>query len=219
MIIYRVLKWLLLILGAVLFVYFIGAKVVSRIASRWGKTFPCPASLSWVVDNPLRISYMRPVLEWVGIQSGETVLELGPGTGVFTLDAARLAGDDGQLIAVDIQPEMIARLTERLQAAGVENVQTHVASAYKLPLAANSVDRVFLISVLAEIPDPSLALLEFYRVLKPGGILSLTHEFPDPDYLFPGETISLVEVFGFTKTVQFGNWWRHTINFKKEENR
>jgi ubiquinone/menaquinone biosynthesis C-methylase UbiE len=214
---YRILKWLFLVVGLLLFILFIGAKIVSRIASRWGKAMPCPASLSWVVDNPLRIGYMRPVLSWVGIQPGETVLELGPGPGVFTIEAARYAGNNGQLIAVDIQPEMIAQLTKRLQDSGIENVQTHVASAYELPLADNSVDRVFLISVLAEIPDPALAMSELHRVLKPNGILSLTHEFLDPDYLFPGETIKFVEPFGFRKTEQFGSWWLHTINFMKEE--
>ncbi len=214
---YRILKWLILILGLFLFVYLIGAKIVSRIMGRWGMAMPCPASLSWVIDNPLRISYMHSVLDWVGIQPGETVLELGPGPGVFTLDATRQVGEDGLLIAIDIQPEMIEQLIRRLQTAGVNNVQTHVTSAYDLPMADNSVDRVFLISVLDEIPDPSLALIEFHRVLKPRGILSLTHEFLDPDYLFPGETISLVEPLGFTKTIQFGNWWLHTINFMKGE--
>ena len=213
---HRILKGLILILGIFLIIFFIGAKIVSRIMGRWGMAMPCPASLSWVVDNPLRIGYMHSVLDWVGIRPGETVLELGPGPGVFTLDAARYVGD-GLLISVDIQPEMINQVTRRLQAAGVDNVQTHVASAYELPISDNSVDRVFLISVLDEIPDPSLALIEFHRVLKPSGILSLTHEFVDPDYLFPGETIKLVEPFGFRKTEQFGNWWLHTINFMKED--
>jgi ubiquinone/menaquinone biosynthesis C-methylase UbiE len=212
----RILKWFVLILGFSLFLFFIGAKIASRIAGRWGKSAPCPASLSWVVDNSLRKRYMRPVLDWVSIQLGETVLELGPGPGVFTLEAAQRTGSDGKLIAVDIQPEMISQLKARLQAANLTNVETHVASAYELPLADQSVDRAFLVSVLPEIPNPPQALAELNRVLRPGGVLSITHEFIDPDYLFAGETISLVEPFGFKKTSQAGNWWLYTINFVKE---
>lgn len=213
---YRMLKWIVLILGFLLFLWMIGAKIVSRIAARWGKSAPCPASLSWIVDNPLRMRYMQPVLDWVAIQPGETVLELGPGPGVFTLEAARRIGLGGRLVAVDIQPEMLKQLEARLQASDVANVETHAASAYELPLADNSVDRAFLVSVLPEIPDPPRALAELNRVLKPGGILSITHEFIDPDYLFARETVSLVEAFGFKKTGQHGNWWLYTVNFVKE---
>jgi SAM-dependent methyltransferase len=214
--VYRILKWIIFILGFLLFMLIIGAKIVARIAGLWGKSAPCPASLSWVVDNPVRKRYMQPVLDWVAIQPGDTVLELGPGPGVFTLEAAQRTGAEGELIAVDLQPEMIEQLKARLQAANVTNVETHVASAYELPLADQSVDRAFLVSVLPEIPDPPEALAELNRVLKPGGVLSITHEFIDPDYLFAGETVSLVEPFGFKKTNQIGNWWLYTINFVKE---
>ncbi len=212
----QILKWIIYIFVFLLFMFFVGAKVISRIAARWGKSAPCPASLSWVVDNPLRMRSMRSVLDWAAIKSGETVLELGPGPGVFTQKAATRTGAQGKVIAVDIQPEMIAQLETRLQATGTKNVETHVASAYELPLPDNSVDRAFLISVLPEIPDPNLALAELRRVLKPGGILSVTHEFLDPDYLFAKETDALVMPFGFAKTSQNGNWWIYTVNYRKE---
>jgi ubiquinone/menaquinone biosynthesis C-methylase UbiE len=158
---------------------------------------------------------MRPVLDRVGIRSGETVLELGPGPGAFTVDAARRLMPDGKLIAVDIQPEMIARVKERVSHAGLTNVEAHVASAYELPLEDASVDRAFMVTVLPEIPDPVRGLHEVYRVLKPGGLFSTTEEFLDPDYPRRKTTIAWAEAAGFELAERYGNWFVYTLNFRK----
>lgn len=190
-------------------------KLIARLAAGFGRSSPCPAALSWLVDNPLRQRYMQPVIDRIGICPGEYVLELGPGPGAFTVEAARRAGSGGRLIAVDIQPEMIAQVVQRVQEAGLSNIQTHVASAHHLPLEDVSVDRAFLITVLPEIPDRNRALAELHRVLRPGGILSITEEFYDPDYLFLPETVRLVEAAGFRLRERFGNLLVYTANFQK----
>jgi SAM-dependent methyltransferase len=82
--------------------------VVLRIVAKLHGGEPCPFALAWLVDNPLRRRYMGNVLDRIGIQPGERVLELGPGPGAFTVEAARRADHGGTLIAVDIQPRMIA---------------------------------------------------------------------------------------------------------------
>jgi len=114
---------------------------------------------------------MGESLERVGIQPGDRVLEPGPRPGTFTVEAAPRAGPEGQLIAVDIQPEMVAQVEARVQEAGLTNVETHVADAYDLPLEDDSVEQAFLVTVLPEIPDQARALAELRRVLKPGGVL------------------------------------------------
>lgn len=183
--------------------------------SHFGISAPCPASLSWIVDNPIRRMYMKHVLDRVGLIPGEHVLELGPGPGVFTVEAAQRLGATGCLIEVDIQPEMIAQVEERIRQAGLRNVETHVASAYELPLTSERLDRAFLVTVLPEIPEPRRALAELYRVLKPGGVLSITEEFTDPDYSFVSETIQRVEKAGFRFIEKQGNWWLYTANFTR----
>jgi ubiquinone/menaquinone biosynthesis C-methylase UbiE len=170
-----------------------------------------------MLDNPIRRRYTRPVLDRVGIRPGDVVLELGSGTGVFTVAAAQRIGPQGRFVAVDIQPEMIKRVEQRVRTAGLANVETHTADAYHLPLADGSVDRAFLISVLEEIPDPVRALAELSRVLKPEGILSITAEFMDPDYWFPIETIRQLQVADFALVKRFGNLWCYTLNFRKVE--
>jgi ubiquinone/menaquinone biosynthesis C-methylase UbiE len=181
-----------------------------------GRGEPCPSSWSWIVDNPLRRWDVRHALNRAGLRAGETVLELGPGPGAFTVDAAQCVGPAGRLIAVDIQPEMIAQVETRVREAGLTNVETHVASAYELPIDDNTVDRAFLITVLPEIPDPVRALREVYRVLKPDGIVSTTEEFLDPDYPSRKTTIAWVEAAGFKLTEDYGNWWNYTLNFRRK---
>jgi ubiquinone/menaquinone biosynthesis C-methylase UbiE len=205
------------IAGFLLFLLLVVFKIFIRIAARFGYAAPCPVSLAWVLDNPIRRLWTRPVLDWAGIQPGDTVLELGAGSGAFTVPAAQRVGPQGRLVAVDIQPEMIKRVAQRVQAAGLANVEARVASAYDLPLADKSVDKAFLISVLEEIPDPMRALAELRRVLKPDGIVSITAEFIDPDYWFPFETIRQLAAAGFTLVDRFGNLWRYTVNFRQAE--
>jgi ubiquinone/menaquinone biosynthesis C-methylase UbiE len=211
----RLLLILLGIISGLVFFWLFPLKLISRLAARFGHSAPCPASFSWLVNNPIRRRYMRPILDRVGIRPGERVLELGPGPGAFTVDVARRVGPGGQIVAVDIQPEMIAQVKARVQRAGLTNVEAHVASAYDLPLGDDSVDCAFLVTVLPEIPDRGRALAELHRVIRPGGWLSITEEFFDPDYLFVCETIRLVEAAGFRLERRFGNFWIYTLNFRK----
>jgi len=201
------------LLGGLLFFWLIGLKLLLYVMKGHGT--PCPSSWSWIVDNPLRRWDVRDALTWAGLRSGETVLELGPGPGAFTVDAARRVGPTGRLIAVDIQPEMIAQVEARVREARLTNVETHVASAYDLPIEDGTVDRAFLITVLPEIPDPVRGLREVYRVLTPGGVVSTTEEFLDPDYPRRKTTIAWATAAGFELAERNGNWWTYTLNFRK----
>ncbi|HEX7344905.1 MAG TPA: methyltransferase domain-containing protein [bacterium] len=214
-IIVTVLAAIFLLAAVLAFFWLVALKLAARLAARLGHSSPCPASFSWLVNNPIRRRYTHPILDRVGICPGERVLELGPGPGTFTVEAAQRAGPEGQLVVVDIQPEMIAQVERRVREARLANVETHVASAYHLPLDDASVDRAFLITVLPEIPDRARALAELRRVLKPDGVLSITEEFLDPDYLFACETIRLVEAAGLRLERRLGNSWLYTLNFKR----
>lgn len=202
---------LLILVGCVAFFWL----VVARILAKLGGGGPCPYALAWMVDNPLRRRYTGSVLDRIGIQPGERVLELGPGPGAFSVEAARRAEPGGTLVAVDVQPQMIAAVERKVQEASVANVETRVASAYELPLEDESVDRAFLVTVLPEIPDRQRALVELGRVLRPGGVLSITEEFLDPDYPLARTTIRWVEDAGFELIERYGNWWVYTLNFRK----
>jgi ubiquinone/menaquinone biosynthesis C-methylase UbiE len=202
---------ILVVVGSIAF-FWLG---VMRVLARLSGGQPCPYCFALVVDNPIRRWYLRPLINRIGIQPGERVLELGPGPGAFSVDAARQAGPDGALVAVDIQPKMIADVEKKVQQAGLANVETHIASAHDLPLETGSVDRAFLVTVLPEIPDRGRALAELWRVLKPGGVLSVTEEFLDPDYPLARTTIRWVQEAGFTLEERYGNWFSYTLNFRR----
>lgn len=190
-------------------------KVAVRVAKRLGWSAPCPIRLNWLLDNALRRRYALRILDDVGIREGERVLEIGAGPGVFSIDAARRVGPRGTLISVDLQQGMIDRVVARTRKAHARNIEAYVADACDLPLSDVSVDRAFLVTVLSEIPDPDRALGELRRVLKPRGVLSVTEEFPDPDYPFERETLRLVKRAGFCLESRFGGFWKYTLNFRK----
>ena len=199
-----------LLVGGVAFLWL----VVFRVVAKLHGGAPCPYSLGWLTDNPLRRRYMSRVLDWVGIRPGERVLELGPGPGAFTVQAAKRTQPGGSLVAVDIQPQMIEAVECRLREAGLTNVETHVASAYELPIEDQSIDRAFLVTVLPEIPDQQRALAEVRRVLKPGGTLSITEEFLDPDYPLARTTVRRAKSAGFKPVARRGNWFLYTLSFR-----
>lgn len=204
------------ILGGLLLYFFVGLKVQSRLAAVLDRPRACPAACSWVLERPRRIRKEVPrVLDRIGLRPGEHVLEVGCGPGVYTVQAAPRLEPDGQLLAVDLQQEMVDRASERIRNAGLDNVEIHVADAHHLPLEDASVDRAFLVGVLPEIPDPQGALDELRRVLRPDGTLSISEGFLDPDYRFASETIRQVQQGGFALVERFGNVWQYTANFRK----
>lgn len=209
---WRKIGWAFLgLVGGVAFIWLVVIRFISKFLERG----PCPYAVAWLVDNPYRRRQVGPLLAWIGIRPGERVLELGPGPGAFTIPAARLVEPGGSIVAVDIQPAMIAAVERKARQSGLTNVETRVAGAYELPLDDGSIDRAFLVTVLGEIPDRQRALAELRRVLKPDGILSITEQFMDPDYPLASTVIRWAAEAGFDLVERHGNWWTYTLNFRK----
>ncbi len=166
-----------------------------------------PASQATMLLNPLRplIMPVRKTLVRFGIEPGQTVLELGPGPGYYSIEASRMLGPTGRLLCLDIQRGMLDVLSGRLTESGVSNTELAVADATRLPLAAASVDRVFLVTVLGEVPDQSAALDELRRVLKPGGLLGFSESLGDPDIVFLGKLRTMCREHGFEEVARYGN--------------
>jgi SAM-dependent methyltransferase len=166
---------------------------------RYGRGGPMPASQAAHLLNPARglLHPARRRLEDLRVKPGDTVLEIGPGPGYFTVEAGRTVGPGGRVVALDVQREMAAILRRRLQEQGVANAHPLLADAARLPLADASIDTAFLIAVLGEISDRPAALADLRRVLKPGGTLSVMETLTDPDYMFVDSTRDLCRASGF----------------------
>jgi len=112
------------------------------------------------------------VLAAHGLDATSTVVDLGAGTGRFSLAAARRFG---QVIAVDVSPAMLQRLGERAAAAGVENLRLVQAGFLSYQHAGPPADAVYSRNALHQLPDfwKAVALDRVGRMLRPGGMLRL----------------------------------------------
>ena len=149
---------------------------------------PCPYRFAWVLDMPMRAWSAGPkkIVGAFGLEMGNRVLEIGPGTGYYSIHASRLVGREGAFLALDIQLPMLLELRRRNAKADGMPMQLVQASAVGIPILTGSLDHVFLTAVLGEIPDRPAALREIRRVLRQRGRLSVSEQLPDPDYVSLG---------------------------------
>jgi ubiquinone/menaquinone biosynthesis C-methylase UbiE len=137
--------------------------------------------LARAMESRFRYRFFPPerILSGADALSGQAVLELGCGTGFFTLPAARLIGDRGRLVAMDILPESVALVSGKVKAAGLQNVRVAKGDALATGLDDGSFDTVLLFGV---VPAPMLPLSrllpEVHRLLKPGGNLAVWPALP-----------------------------------------
>ncbi|MFC2002596.1 class I SAM-dependent methyltransferase [Chloroflexota bacterium] len=208
------LKIILIILVA-----FLLYQVLARIFRKLYHS-PAPAFIGRFLDSDLRRWLQPPdkMVERGGIKQGMTVIDLGCGSGAFTTFVARVVGEQGKVYAVDIQPAMLKQLERKLSKAehrDIKNIELRQASAYELPFADESVDLVYMVTVLEEIPDRGKSLREVRRVLKMGGTLAVTEFLPDPDYPLCSTVIKVCQREGFVLDDSLGNLWNYTVRFKK----
>ncbi|WP_343067883.1 methyltransferase domain-containing protein [Sulfitobacter aestuariivivens] len=110
----------------------------------------------------------RASFDALGPLPGETILDLGCGNGLLTLDLARAVGPQGRVIGVDPSADMLNVARKRLE--GFDNIALEEGLADALPLADAQIDRAVSVQVFEYIDDRIGALTEIRRVLKPGGV-------------------------------------------------
>jgi SAM-dependent methyltransferase len=107
------------------------------------------------------------------IRAGDTVLDVGSGSGTDALLAAGLVGRAGQVFGLDMTAAMLEKLERSVRAAGAANVRLLEGNAERIPLPDASVDVVTSNGVLNLVPDKRLAFAEIHRVLRPGGRIQI----------------------------------------------
>lgn len=157
-----------------------------------------PAGL--LMGSKVRQWFFDPVktLRGADIQSGQTILEVGCGPGFFTIPAARLIGDQGCLVAMDVSSRFIEQVSKKVQSADLKNVRIVKRDALDTGLDTASIDKVLLLGV---IPFPLLPLNrllpEMHRVLKPEGTLAVWL-FPPVVHFWVPKSILQSELFTYT---------------------
>lgn len=195
----------------------VGATVAKRLMARRGSPIPCPASQSWVLDNPLAEANARSLLARMNLSPGMKVLDVGCGIGRLSIPIAERVGPDGEVVALDLQQKMLDKLEKRAADRGVTNIRAFVGGAGEGKLQETGFDLAILVSVLGEIPPGrrEAALREIHTALKPGAILSVTEGLPDPDFQTRRTVRGLAEAAGFRMESEHRAWLGFTQNFLK----
>lgn len=133
-------------------------------------TLTCPWWLLFTFDNPLRMLVHDPI-QILGpyVKTGSISLDVGCGMGYFTLGLAELTGENGRVVAVDLQPQMLAGLVRRAQRAGLlSRVQTHLCQQGQIGWI-EPVDFVLAFWMVHEVRRRMSFLHEISSLIKPGG--------------------------------------------------
>jgi ubiquinone/menaquinone biosynthesis C-methylase UbiE len=171
---------------------------VAAAAAWWWRTHPsaCPYNQRFWVQAPHPLITRSRLRESLTPTAGERVLEIGPGTGYYTLDLAEWVGPAGTIEIFDLQQRMLDHTLRRARDRGLANVVATRGDATTLPYESGSVDAVVLITVLGEIPDRDTALREVARVLRPDGRVIVGEVALDPHFVTPGALESAAAAAG-----------------------
>jgi ubiquinone/menaquinone biosynthesis C-methylase UbiE len=173
------------------------AVAVVGVALWWRKNpSACPYGQRFWVQAPHPGITRERLREILDPAAGERILEVGPGTGYYTLDLADWVGHEGAVEIFDLQQEMLDHTIRRAREKGLWNVNPTRGDAQDLPYDDDSFDAAVLVTVLGEIPDQDAALREIARVLRPDGRLIVGELFGDPHMVTMGSLQSRAEAAG-----------------------
>lgn len=121
-----------------------------------------------ILDSPERRRYLEPgrILDTLGLNRNMVFADLGCGTGFFTVPASSRVR---KVYALDIQPEMLAILRDKIQTLGITNTDLILSKEASLPLPDHTIDMLFMADVFHELEDRGAILKEIERILAPGG--------------------------------------------------
>jgi ubiquinone/menaquinone biosynthesis C-methylase UbiE len=183
------------------------------------------AGAAWLVrhkrDKEEAAVKMREALK---LQPGMAVCDMGCGNGYHTLPMARTVGETGKIYAVDIQPEMLRMLDERVAKEKLTNVQTFIGADADSKLPAASCDLILMVDVYHEFSQPGLMLQSMKKALKPGGQIVLV-EFRTEDPEVPikpehkmtkAQVIKELAAAGYEPSGSYDELpWQHMLWFRE----
>ena len=187
----------------------LGAAALATLgAALWWRKNPsaCPYGQRFWVQAPHPIISRERLRSVLRPEPGERVLEIGVGTGYYSLDLAEWVGPEGTLELFDIQQEFLDHVGRRAAERGLANLVHTQGDATALPYPDDSIDAVVLTTVLGEIPDPVAALREIARVLKPSGRLIVGELFGDPHFTSPRSLERRASAAGLRLIERSGPW-------------
>jgi ubiquinone/menaquinone biosynthesis C-methylase UbiE len=177
-------------------------------AALWWRRNPsaCPYGQRFWVEAPHPIITRDRLRAVLRPERGERLLEIGVGTGYYSLDLAEWAGPEGRVELFDLQQEFLDHVMRAAGERRLGNLVPTRGDATALPYEDASMDAVVLITVLGEIPDTAAALREIARVLKPDGRLVVGELFGDPHFTTRAALQRQAASAGLAIDEHSGNW-------------
>lgn len=194
------------------------AGAATLAAALWWRKNPsaCPYGQRFWVEAPHPIISRPRLRQVLQPEPGERILEIGPGTGYYTLDIAEWVRPDGTVEIFDLQQQFLDHVCRRAAERGLVNVKPTGGDATALPYGDRSLDAVVLTAVLGEIPDPVAALREIARVLKPTGRLVVGELFGDPHFTTQAALKRQAAEAGLIVESRSGNWFAYFARLSAE---
>jgi ubiquinone/menaquinone biosynthesis C-methylase UbiE len=190
--------------------HLLGAAAAATLAAAlWWRKNPsaCPYGQRFWVEAPHPIITRERLRSVLRPEPGERLLEVGVGTGYYSLEMAEWVGPEGTLELFDLQREFLDHVMRAADERGLRNLAPTQGDATALPYEDASIDAVVLTAVLGEIPDGVAALREIRRVLKPAGRLVVGELFGDPHFTTRASLRRLGAEAGLELEELSGNWF------------
>lgn len=179
-----------------------------------------PAAMGNVAAaGPYRSRVQPPsmLVEAISCRPGMTIIEIGCGSGFYTVEVAKAIQPDGRVYAVDIQEGMLEKLRNRMEREGVENIIPILADAEgNIPLDDGTADAVFSVAVLPEIPNPVKALTQIKRLMTDDGVFADSEVLFDPDYPLKRTVVKWARQAGLVLDRRISRRLSYVLVFKKE---
>jgi len=159
----------------------------------------CPWYCCFTFDNIFRKWLQNPDKIIAGfVHPGDTVVDIGPGQGYFSIPMARIVGEQGRIIAIDIQKQMLDALAAKAEKSGVAKRIT-CTLVYNADLGLNAdADFILAFWMVHEVPDKEIFLKSLYSVLKPGKRLLIAEPYLHVSKKMMEETEQISLSIGFT---------------------
>lgn len=190
--------------------HLVGAAAAATLAAAlWWRKNPsaCPYGQRFWVEAPHPIITRDRLRSVLRPEPGERLLEIGVGTGYYSLDLAEWVAPEGTLELFDLQQKFLDHVIGAAAERGLTNLVPTLGDATQLPYEDASVDAVVLTAVLGEIPESLAALREIRRVLKPSGRLVVGELFGDPHFTTRASLQRMGAEAGLELTEHSGNWF------------
>jgi SAM-dependent methyltransferase len=133
-------------------------------------------------DSNWHAQICHQLLNYARVKPGQHILDIGTGTGHLAIAVAKLVGESGRVIGIDISPEMLGRAQQKAEALELTNIEFQLADAEQIGYPENSFDLILCANTFPWLEHKAATLAFWYRLLKPDGIIGI-HTPADTAYI------------------------------------